>query len=86
MQSFTVVLDACVLVPVTAAPDTLLRPAEREMYRPVWSERIIDEAKRAVERLHPQLSAGQIDHRFRCMSDQRIRGSSEISGVWPFSE
>ena len=68
MQSFTVVLDACVLVPVTAA-DTLLRLAEREMYRPVWSERIITEAKRAVQRLHPELSAEQIDHRFRSMSE-----------------
>ncbi|HVA05108.1 MAG TPA: PIN domain-containing protein [Acidimicrobiales bacterium] len=62
------VLDACVLVPVTAA-DTLLRLAEREMYRPVWSERIITEAKRTVERLHPELSERQIDHRFRCMSE-----------------
>ncbi len=68
MQSFTVVLDACVLVPVTAA-DTLLRLAERELYRPVWSERILDEAKRAVEGLHPELAAEQIDHRFRCMSE-----------------
>jgi len=68
MQSFTVVLDACVLVPVTAA-DTLLRLAEREMYRPVWSERILDEAKRTVARLHPELSAEQIEHRFDCMAD-----------------
>ena len=67
MQSFTVVLDACVLVPVTAA-DTLLRLAEREMYRPVWSERILEEAKRAIERLHPELSAAQIDHRFGSMN------------------
>ena len=68
MQSFTVVLDACVLVPVTAA-DTLLRLAEREMYRPVWSERILEEAKRAIARLHPELSAGQIEHRFGCMTE-----------------
>ena len=83
MQSFTVVLDACVLVPVTAA-DTLLRLAEREMYRPVWSERIIDEVKRAVERLHPQLSAKQIDHRFRCMSeafeDASVSGWESLEG------
>jgi predicted nucleic acid-binding protein len=68
MQSFTVVLDACVLVPVAAA-DTLLRLSEREMYRPVWSERILDEAKRAIARLHPELSAEQIEHRFDCMAD-----------------
>src|SRR5664280_2247457 len=68
MQSFTVVLDACVLVPVTAA-DTLLRLAEREMYRPVWSGRILDETKRAVKTLHPELSAEQIKHRFDCMDE-----------------
>ena len=55
-------------MPVTAA-DTSLRVAERELYRPLWSERIVDEAKRAVEGLHPKLAAEQIDHRFRCMSE-----------------
>ena len=61
------VLDACVLVPVTAA-DTLLRLAEREMYRPVWSTKLSMRLKRAVARLHPQLSAKQIEHRFGCMT------------------
>ena len=83
MQSFTVVLDACVLVPVTAA-DTLLRLAEREMYRPVWSERILDEAKRAVARLHPELSAEQIEHRFDCMDeafeDASVSGWESLEG------
>lgn len=77
------VLDACVLVPVTAA-DTLLRLAEREMYRPVWSERILDEAKRAVESLHPELSTEQIDHRFDCMDeafeDASISGWESLEG------
>jgi predicted nucleic acid-binding protein len=67
MQSFTVVLDACVLVPVTAA-DTLLRLAERDMYRPVWSERILEEAKRAIATLHSDLPAEQIEYRFDCMN------------------
>jgi hypothetical protein len=71
MQSFTVVLDACVLVPVTAA-DTLLRLAEREMYRPVWSERILEEAKRAVARLHPELSAEQVESSLR-LYEQSVR-------------
>ena len=83
MQSFTVVLDACVLVPVTAA-DTLLRLAEREMYRPVWSERILEEAKMAVARLHPELSAEQIDHRFDCMDeafeDASVSGWESLEG------
>jgi predicted nucleic acid-binding protein len=83
MQSFTVVLDACVLVPVTAA-DTLLRLAEREMYRPVWSERILEEAKRAVERLHPEIPAEQIEYRFTCMNkafeDAYISGWESLEG------
>jgi predicted nucleic acid-binding protein len=83
MQSFTVVLDACVLVPVTAA-DTLLRLAEREMYRPVWSERILDEAKRTIARLHPELSAEQIEYRFGCMAkafqDASVSGWESLEG------
>jgi len=83
MQSFTVVLDACVLVPVTAA-DTLLRLAEREMYRPVWSERILEEAKRAIARLHPDLSAEQIEYRFGCMNkafeDASVSGWESLEG------
>ena len=83
MQSFTVVLDACVLVPVTAA-DALLRLAEREMYRPVWSDRILEEAKRTVARLHPDLPAEQIEYRFGCMNkafeDASISGWESLEG------
>jgi hypothetical protein len=51
-----VLLDACVLVPIALA-DTLLRIAERELYRPLWSARIVAEAAAAaiceiVEPLH----------------------------------
>ena len=45
MSSFGVVLDANVLI--KAGPrDTLLRAAERELYRPHWSEAILDEVQR----------------------------------------
>jgi hypothetical protein len=37
------VLDACVLVPIALA-DTLLRVAEKGLYRPLWSARILAEA------------------------------------------
>ncbi len=44
MPSFGVVLDANVLI--NAGPrDTLLRAAERELYRPYWSEAILDEVQ-----------------------------------------
>jgi predicted nucleic acid-binding protein len=83
MQRFTVVLDACVLVPVTAA-DTLLRLAEREMYRPVWSEGILVEAKRAVARLHPEIEEEQVEYRFACMNkafeDASISGWESLEG------
>ncbi|TDB80270.1 PIN domain-containing protein [Micromonospora sp. KC721] len=39
------VLDACVLVPSVLA-DTLLRCAEQDLYRPVWSRAILDEVRR----------------------------------------
>ncbi len=42
MARYAVVLNACVLVPVALA-DTLLRTTERDLYRPLWSARIVAE-------------------------------------------
>lgn len=42
---FGVVLDACVLFPLTL-PDTLLRAAEAGFYQLHWSEQIIEEMRR----------------------------------------
>ena len=39
MPQYAAVLDACVLVPI-ALGDTLLRVAEKGLYRPLWSDRI----------------------------------------------
>ena len=44
MPRYTAVLDACVLVPIALA-DTLLRVAEKGLYRPLWSDRILTEGK-----------------------------------------
>jgi predicted nucleic acid-binding protein len=44
-SSFGVVLDACVLIPA-ALRDTLLRAAQDELYRPQWSEDILQEVQR----------------------------------------
>jgi PIN domain len=52
MPRYAAVLDACVLVPVVLA-DTLLRVAEKGLYRPLWSERILTEAREAIEEIHP---------------------------------
>ena len=40
------------LVPVALA-DTLLRIAEKGLYRPLWSDRILTEAQEAIEEIHP---------------------------------
>jgi len=52
MPRYAAVLDACVLVPVVLA-DTLLRVAEKGLYRPLWSKRILTEAREAIEEIHP---------------------------------
>ena len=52
MPRYTAVLDGCVLVPVALA-DTLLRVAEKGLYRPLWSDRILGEAQAAIEEIHP---------------------------------
>jgi predicted nucleic acid-binding protein len=54
MRPYAVVLDACVLVPVVLA-DTLLRTAEKGLYQPLWSSRILDEAEAAIAEIHPGL-------------------------------
>jgi len=54
---FSAMLDACALVPVALA-DTLLRVAEADLYRALWSTRILDETVRAIEVVHPDLPVG----------------------------
>lgn len=44
---FPVLLDACVLVPYSLC-DLLLRLAEANLYRPLWSEQILDEVRRTL--------------------------------------
>jgi hypothetical protein len=63
---YTVALDACALVPIVLA-DTLLRLAERGLYRPLWSERILAEAQGAILAIHPGIDAGTVTRRFNDM-------------------
>ncbi len=67
MPQYTALLDACVLVPVALA-DTLLRVAERELYRPQWSTRILDEAADAIVEIHPDLAPDVVAKRFTAMN------------------
>src|ERR1700722_18502345 len=74
MSRYTAVLDACVLVPVALA-DTLLRVAERGMYRPLWSSRILLEAQTAIEEIHPGIDVGK-----RFASMREAFGDAMVTG------
>lgn len=77
MTRFSALLDACVLVPAALA-DTLLRVAELNLYRPLWSARILDETVAAIEEVHPDLPAGaarrRADRMDRAFQDASVSG------------
>lgn len=77
MTRFTAFLDACVLVPI-APCDTLLRMADCGAFRPVWSERVEEEALRALCEIHPHIDPSRFHSRFRSMNeafeDARVAG------------
>jgi PIN domain len=83
MPRYTAVLDACVLVPIALA-DTLLRVAERGLYRPLWSDRILGEAQAAIEEIHPGIAAAE---RFASMreafDDAFVAGWEELEPGLP---
>lgn len=68
MAIFAAVLDACVMVPV-ALCDTLLRLAEQQLYRPIWSERILDEATEAIRKIHPDIDPSALQRRVAYMNE-----------------
>ncbi len=65
MPRYAALLDACALVPIALA-DTLLRAAEKRLYRPIWSDRILAEAREAIEEIHPGID---VQKRFTDMRD-----------------
>lgn len=68
MARFVALLDACVMVPI-ALTDTLLRLAEAELYRPLWSQKILDEARAAILEIHPGEDPSRVDARLHSMND-----------------
>lgn len=83
MTRYSAFLDACVLVPVSLA-DTLLRLAEAGLYRPLWSERVLDEMVDAIEAIHPTLAPGQA--RFRANAMQSAFEDACVTGWNPLME
>jgi hypothetical protein len=78
MPRYTAVLDACVLVPISLA-DTLLRVAEKGLYRPLWSDRILAEAQAATEEIHPGIDAGKRFAQMReAFDDAVVTGWEEL--------
>lgn len=74
---FSALLDANVLVP-NALRDTLLRVAEAGFYRPLWSREILDETRRAILRIRPNVDPHRLDAMFtgmnRYFSDALVTG------------
>jgi len=63
----SVILDACVLVPI-ALCDAFLRLAEEpSLYRPLWSEEVLTELRRALVKKPLQLPPCKADYRIACM-------------------
>ncbi|WP_424467041.1 PIN domain-containing protein [Pseudoclavibacter helvolus] len=83
MARFAAYLDACTLVPVVLC-DTLLRLAERGLYRPLWSDQVIAEAREALTRIHPDIDVNRINARFRSMNE--AFDDALVSGWQPLVE
>lgn len=67
MALYTAFLDSCVLVPICVA-DTLLRLAERDLYRPVWSNAVTGEVVDAVIHVHPGIDRPSLQRRIDDMN------------------
>jgi len=64
---FTVFFDANVLVPVSVT-DLVLRAAEQGLFLPRWSQKVLDEAMRAIGRSRPNLPPSRIRTRMQAMN------------------
>ena len=80
---FSALLDANVLVP-NALRDTLLRVAEADLYRPLWSQDILAETRRTILRLRPDINPGRLDAMFAGMNE--VFSDALVTGYEPLIE
>jgi hypothetical protein len=69
--AFPAFLDTCVLYPAYLC-DTLLRLAEAEAYRPLWSADVLAELRRNL--IERGIAADRVEHRIAQMSRSFERG------------
>lgn len=67
-MAFPAFLDACVLVPI-ALTDTLLRLAEADTYRPLWSADVLDEVERNLPKVSVSVTPEKARRRVATMRD-----------------
>lgn len=63
-MAFSAFLDTCALYPAYLC-DTLLRLAEADAYRPLWSKDVLDELRRSL--VGRGIQPDKVDHRLREM-------------------
>jgi len=77
-NEYAVLIDACVLVPMPLC-ETLLRLAEEPaLYRPLWSDRILQEVGTALGQM--KYTVAQIERRLKAMRDTFPEASVTIPG------
>jgi len=86
--TWTAFLDACVLYP-WATCDLLLRLAERNVYRVLWSRAVLDELRRTlldVAGITPDQAAYRLDCMERAFPDAMVEGYEDIVSAMGVSE
>jgi predicted nucleic acid-binding protein len=85
VNDFSAILDTCVVLPISLC-DLLLRIAEGDgaMYKPRWTQEILDELERNLQKPKFNLSPEKAQYRISCM--QSAFPEALVSGYEPLIE